>query len=64
MATPPGCRGPSAPTMEATARAPGSTADRSAAAYSSQCVSCSRQGRPRSKWLTMTARLAAALRVS
>eukprot|EP00969_Alexandrium_andersonii_P195603 8640804-Alexandrium_andersonii.AAC.1 len=50
--------------MEANVRAPGSTAAHSAAACSSQCVSCRRQGRPRSSWRTITARLAAALRVS
>eukprot|EP00969_Alexandrium_andersonii_P363988 15463159-Alexandrium_andersonii.AAC.1 len=61
-ATPPGCFRPSAPTIEATVHAPGSTAVHSAAAYASQCVSCGRQGRPRSNRLTMTARLAAALR--
>eukprot|EP00969_Alexandrium_andersonii_P023293 1017792-Alexandrium_andersonii.AAC.1 len=32
--------------MDATVRAPGSTATHSAAAYSPQCVSCSRHGRP------------------
>eukprot|EP00969_Alexandrium_andersonii_P346587 15322973-Alexandrium_andersonii.AAC.1 len=31
IAMPPGCFGPAAPTMEATVRAPGSTADHSAA---------------------------------
>eukprot|EP00969_Alexandrium_andersonii_P335058 14807601-Alexandrium_andersonii.AAC.1 len=46
--------------MDATVRAPGSTAAHSAAAYASQWVSCSRHGRPRSRWLTITARLAAA----
>eukprot|EP00969_Alexandrium_andersonii_P321961 14224989-Alexandrium_andersonii.AAC.1 len=47
-ATPPGCRGPSAPTMDAMVRAPGSTTAHSAAAYACQCASCSRHGRPRS----------------
>eukprot|EP00969_Alexandrium_andersonii_P354191 15441617-Alexandrium_andersonii.AAC.1 len=64
MATPPGCRVAVAPAMEASVRAPGSTAAHSAAACSSQCVSCRRHGRPRSSWRTITARLAAALRVS
>eukprot|EP00969_Alexandrium_andersonii_P057102 2519309-Alexandrium_andersonii.AAC.1 len=61
-AIPPGCFRPSAPTIEATVRAPGSTAAHSAVAYAPQCVSCSRQGSPRSSCLAMTARLAVALR--
>eukprot|EP00969_Alexandrium_andersonii_P335267 14817416-Alexandrium_andersonii.AAC.1 len=62
MATPPGWRDPAPPTIDEIVRAPGSTTAHSAAAYASQCVSCRRHGRPRSNWLTITARLAAALR--